>query len=101
MPRVHNYALKITWAQAEAKQWLSQQRGITASYLHNLSFHLSGHCFSAASSEEPDCRTSTGEKSKEAKGVAHKGNTRVESIHDRYTCFIYPYAACPWIGHVK
>ena len=35
-------------------------------------FYLSGHCFRAASSEEPDCRTYIGEKTKEATGFAHK-----------------------------
>ena len=35
-------------------------------------FYLSGHCFSAASSEEPDCRTYIGEKTKEATGFAHR-----------------------------
>ena len=30
-----------------------------------------------------------------------EGNTQVESIYDHYTCFIYLYTACPWIGHVK
>ena len=64
-------------------------------------FYLSGHYFRAASSEEPDCQTYTGEKTKEATGFAHKGNTQVESVHDRYTYFIYLHAAFPWTGHVK
>ena len=41
-------------------------------YLHNLSFHLSGHCFITASPEEPDCRTYIGEKTKGATGFAHR-----------------------------
>ena len=49
-----------------------KQRDITASYLHNLSFYLSGHCFSAASPEELDCRTYIGEKTKEATGFAYR-----------------------------
>ena len=30
-----------------------------------------------------------------------EGNTQVESIYDRYTCFIYLHVTCPWIGQVK
>ena len=101
MPRVHNYALKIPWAHAEAQQWLSQQCGVTATYLRNLSFDLLGHFFSAASPDELDCRTYIGEKTKEATGFTHKGNTKVESVHDRYTYFIYLHATYHWIGHVK
>ena len=53
--------------------------------LRNLSFYLSGHCFSAASSEEPDCRTYIGEKTKEATGFAHRrthpGGIYLRSLH--------------------
>ena len=28
-------------------------------------------------------------------------NTQVVSHTDRYTCFVYPHAARPWIGHVR
>ena len=43
--------------------------------LRNLSFYLLGYCFSAASSEEPDCRTYIGEETKEATGFAHRKKT--------------------------
>ena len=68
--------------------------------LNNL-LSLSGPYFRAAPSEDQIIRLITGEKTKEAKGFAHTGNTQVVSVNDRYTYFTYPHAAHPWIGHVK
>ena len=40
-------------------------------------------------------------KPRRQQALRTEGNTQVESIYDRYTCFIYLYVTCPWIGHVK
>ena len=57
-----------------------------ATYFNNL-LSLSGPYFRAASLENRIIGLITGEKTKEAKGFAHKGNTQVVYVNDHYTCF--------------
>ena len=40
-------------------------------------------------------------KTNEVRSFDVQGNTQVVFVNDRYTCFTYLHAACPWMGHVK
>ena len=42
-----------------------------------------------------------GRKPRRQQALRTEGHTQVEPIYDHYTCFIYLYVTCPWIGHVK
>ena len=103
----HQSSIRATHTQLRTQNTMRTGGGVSGAqstlryHFITFPFYLSGHCFRAASSEESDCWTYIGEKTKEATGFAHKGNTQVESVHDHYTCFIYLHAAYRWIGHVK
>ena len=77
----HQSSIRATRTQLRTQNTMGTGRGAvvaqsTVRYrcqtLRNLSFYLSGYGFSATSSEEPDCRTYIGEKTKEATGFVHK-----------------------------
>ena len=67
-----------------------------------LSFFLSFRTLLSGSPfKETDHRTHHRRENQGGKRLCTQGNTQVVSVNDRYTCFTYPHAACPWIGHAK
>ena len=87
----HAYTIMHSKYHGHRRRRISDSVNSAVSPQHTIiifPFYLSGHCFSAASSEEPDCRTYIGEETKEATGFAHRrkhpGGIYLRSLYPPY-----------------